>query len=87
MNPEKIVSGLGKELTDALQAMGKTKDLQKKETYSRIVKNLSKSLASFFEMASDAEFYGYSYEGNDLDDDDLYPEGYKDENPDRDCPF
>ncbi|TWI76756.1 hypothetical protein LZ24_00377 [Desulfobotulus alkaliphilus] len=87
MNPEKIVNGLGKELTDALQAMAKTKDLQKKEAYSRIIKNLSKSLASLFEMASDAEFYGYSYEGNNLDDDDLCAEDYKEDDPDRDCPF
>lgn len=40
--------------TDApLKAMGKTKDVNEKEVYSRTVKNLCESLGVFFELLSD----------------------------------
>ena len=40
MDPEKIMDGLSKELNSALKAMSKTKDVDEKEAYSQIVKNL-----------------------------------------------
>lgn len=52
MDPEKIMNGLTKELTAALKAMAKAKDVNEKETYSRIVKNLCDALGVFFDLAS-----------------------------------
>lgn len=53
MEPDKIMDGLTKELTVALKAMSKAKDLGEKEAYSRIVKNLCDSLGVFLDLASD----------------------------------
>ena len=53
MDPEKIMDGLSKELNSALKAMSKAKDLNEKEVYSRIVKNLCGSLGVFFNLASE----------------------------------
>jgi len=53
MDPEKMMSGLSKELISALKAMSKTKDINEKEVYSRIVKNLCQSLGVFFDLASE----------------------------------
>jgi hypothetical protein len=53
MDPEKIMDGLSKELNSALKAMGKAKDVNEKEAYSRIVKNICESLGVFFDMASE----------------------------------
>lgn len=53
MDPEKIMEGLSKELSSALKAMAKAKDVNEKEAYSRIVKNLCDSLGVFFDMASE----------------------------------
>lgn len=53
MDPEKIIDGLSKELNSALKAMGKAKDVNEKEVYSRIVKNMCESLGVFFDMASE----------------------------------
>jgi RecJ-like exonuclease len=53
MDPEKIIDGLSKELNSALKAMAKAKDLDEKEVYSRIVKNLCESLGVFFNLASE----------------------------------
>jgi len=48
MDPEKIIVGLSKELTSALKAMSKAKDVNEKEVHSRIVKNLCESLGANF---------------------------------------
>jgi hypothetical protein len=52
MEPQDIMDGLSKELGDALNAMAKTKSLDEKLTYSKIVKNLSESLGVFIDLAS-----------------------------------
>ncbi len=53
MDPEKIIIGLSTELTSALKAMSKAKDINEKEVHSRIVKNLCESLGVFFDLASE----------------------------------
>ena len=53
MDPEKVIDGLSKELNSALKAMSKAKDVNEKEVYSRIVKNLCGSLGVFFNLASE----------------------------------
>lgn len=53
MDPEKIVDGLSKELSSALRSMSKAKDVNEKEAYSRVVKNLCGSLGVFFSLASE----------------------------------
>lgn len=53
MDPEKIMDGLSKELNNALKAMAKTKDLNEKEVYSRIIKNLCESQGVFLKLASE----------------------------------
>jgi len=57
MDPEKIMEGLSKELNSALKAMAKAKNVNEKEAYSRIVKNLCDSLGVFFDMASEMMSY------------------------------
>jgi hypothetical protein len=53
MDPDKIMNGLSNELNSALKAMTKAKDVNEKEVYSRIVKNLCESLGVFFNLASE----------------------------------
>jgi len=53
MDPDKIMDGLSKELNSALKAMAKAKDVNEKEAYSRILKNLCESLGVFFNLASE----------------------------------
>jgi hypothetical protein len=53
MDHDKIMSGLSNELNFALKAMAKTKNVNEKEVYSRIVKNLCESLGVFFNLASE----------------------------------
>ncbi len=53
MDPERIMEGLSMELNSALKAMAKAKDVNEKEAYSRIVKNLCESLGVFFNLASE----------------------------------
>ena len=53
MDPDKIMDGLSKELNFALKAMAKAKDVNEKEAYSRIVKNLCESLGVFLDLASE----------------------------------
>jgi len=53
MDPDKIMNGLSNELNSALKAMTKSKDVNEKEVYSRIVKNLCESLGVFFNLASE----------------------------------
>lgn len=53
MDPEKIINGLSKELVSNLKLMAKTNNINEKEIYSRIVKNLCESLGVFFDLAGD----------------------------------
>lgn len=53
MEPDKIMDGLSKEISSALKAMSKAKDVNEKEIYSRIVKNLCESLGVFLDLASE----------------------------------
>ena len=53
MDPDKTMDGLSKELNSALKAMSKAKDVNEKEVYSRIVKNLCESLGVFLNLASE----------------------------------
>ena len=53
MHPDKIMDGLWRELNSALKAMAKAKDVNTKEVYSRVVKNLCESLGVFFNLASE----------------------------------
>ena len=62
MDPEKIMEDLLEELNVALKAMAKAKDVDEKEVYSRIVKNLCESLGVFLNLASEMMPF-------DLDDD------------------
>ncbi len=62
MDPEKIMDGLAKELSAALKAMAKAKNVEEKLAYSQIVKNLCDSLGVFLELAS--EMMGFDMEEN-----------------------
>ena len=53
MDPDKIMDGLSKEINLALKAMAKTKDINEKEVYSRIIKNLCESQGVFLKLASE----------------------------------
>lgn len=66
MDPDKLMDGLSKEINTTLKAMAKTKDLNEKEVYSRIVKNLCESQGVFLKLASEIMSIDYD---DDLDDD------------------
>lgn len=70
MDPDKIIVDLTKELAAELKTMSKTKDINAKETHSRIIKNLSQSLGVFFDLMS--EMMPFAPDDDDLDNDD-YP--------------
>lgn len=53
MDPDVIIDGLTKELAAELKIMSKTKDMNAKETHSRIIKNLCQSLGVFFDLMSE----------------------------------
>lgn len=53
MEFEKLLENLGKEANAALTAIGKTKDVNEKEAYSRIVKNLCESLEIFLNLENE----------------------------------
>ena len=53
MDPETIMGGLSKEINSALKAMCKTKDINEKEAYSRIIKILCESQGVFLQFASE----------------------------------
>lgn len=67
MDPDKIMDGLSKELNSAMKAMSKTKDLNEKEAYSRIIKNLCKSQGVFLKLASEMMSHDFD---DDLGDED-----------------
>ena len=68
MDPEKIMDGLTRELTFALKAMSKTKDINEREAHSRIVKNLCESLGVFFDLATEIAPFDFD---DDSDDEEL----------------
>lgn len=68
MDPEKIMDGLSKELNNALKAMAKAKDLNEKEVYSRIIKNLCESQGVFLRLASEMMTSDFD---NDLGEEDI----------------
>jgi len=53
MDPEKIMTGISKELEAALKAMEKAKTPEEKLVYSKTVKNLCESLGVFLNLAND----------------------------------
>lgn len=57
MDPEQILEGLSTELNTTLKAMAKTKDVNEKEAYSRILKNLCESMGVFLKLASEMMQY------------------------------
>jgi hypothetical protein len=68
MDPDKAMDGLSKELNSALKAMSKAKDVNEKEVYSRIVKNLCESLGVFLNLASEMMSLDFD---DDLEKDDI----------------
>ena len=67
MEPDKLMDGLSKELTVALKAMAKTKNVDEKETYSRIVKNLCESLGVFLNLVSEMMPFEFDDDSTDGD--------------------
>jgi hypothetical protein len=65
MNPDKIMDGISKELDKALKAMAKAKNIDEKLKYSKVIKNLCKSLGVFFNLASEI----MPFDDDDDDDD------------------
>ncbi len=53
MDPEKIMTGISKEIDVTLKAMGKAKTPEEKLIHSEIVKNLCESLGVFLNLMSD----------------------------------
>ncbi len=47
------MDGLTKELNATLKAMAKAKNVNEKEVYSRIIKNLCESLGVFFDLVNE----------------------------------
>ena len=69
MDPDKIITGLTKELAAELKTMSKAKDINEKEAHSRIIKNLCQSLGVFFDLMS--EMMPYDPDDDDLDNEDI----------------
>jgi len=53
MDPEFLMEGILEELQNALEGMGNAGSVQEKREYSVIIRNLSQSMAIFFNIASD----------------------------------
>jgi len=66
VNPDKIMDGLSKEINSALKAMSKTKDINEKEAYSRIIKNLSESQGVFLEFTGEMMPFDDDLEAEDI---------------------
>ena len=76
MEPDQIMDGLTIELRNALKSMAKAKDVNEKEAYSRIVKNLCESLGVFLDLAAgmmdyENDYDDYDGEFDDEDEEDL----------------
>jgi hypothetical protein len=68
MDPEKIMTGISKELLAALKVMAKAKTPDEKLKYSEIVKNLCESLGVFLDLINDIVPYDFD---NDEDDESI----------------
>lgn len=68
MDADKIMEGLDKELAAAVKAMAKTKDLNEKEAYSRIIKNLCQSQGVFLNLMAEVIPYDSEDDFDDYDD-------------------
>nr|WP_320016073.1 hypothetical protein [uncultured Desulfobacter sp.] len=71
MDPDKIITGLTKELDAELKTMSKTKDIDAKEAHSRIIKNLCQSLGVFFDLMSEMMPYEPYEPDDDLNNEDI----------------
>lgn len=60
MDPDQLMDGLSKEINSALKSMAKTKDINEKEVYSRIIKNLCESQGVFLELAAGMMPHGFN---------------------------
>lgn len=69
MNPEQLMDFLSKEINSALRNMSRTKDMNEKEVYSRIIKNLCESQGVFLKFTS--EMMSYDFEDDDMDEEDI----------------
>ncbi|MDD5758621.1 MAG: hypothetical protein PHI06_06020 [Desulfobulbaceae bacterium] len=57
VEPERLMDGLSSEIMSTLQSMQKAKTLDEKMAYSKIVKNLCKSMSVFLNLANDMMGY------------------------------
>ncbi|NOX76366.1 MAG: hypothetical protein GXP17_07100 [Gammaproteobacteria bacterium] len=64
MDPEKMMTGISKEIDVALKAMGKAKTPEEKLMHSETVKNLCESLGVFLNLMSDIMPYDDDGESN-----------------------
>jgi hypothetical protein len=53
MDMDLIMDSLSKEIDSVLKGMSKTKNINEKEAYSRIIKNLCESQGVFLKLASE----------------------------------
>ncbi len=73
MDPEKMIYDISTQINTALEQMAKAEDVNEKETYSRVVKNLCESLNVFFSLATDMMPYDYDDDFDDIDNDEDLP--------------
>jgi len=66
MVTDTILDGLSKEIESALKALSKTKDINEKEAYSRIIKNLCESQGVFLKLASEMMPFDDDIEEEDI---------------------
>ncbi len=67
MDPEKIMENLSKELGLAFKGMAKAKNIEQKEAYSRMIKNLCESLGVFLDFASTLPYGDFYDEDEDYE--------------------
>lgn len=63
MDPEKIMTGISKEISASLTAMAKAKTPEEKLVYSETVKNLCESLGVFLDLLHDITPFDDELEG------------------------
>ncbi|MFZ5569626.1 MAG: hypothetical protein ACOZF0_04440 [Thermodesulfobacteriota bacterium] len=66
MDPETIMDGLSKEINSALKGMSKAKNINEKEAYSRIIKNLCESQGVFLQLATEMMPFDEDSEEEDI---------------------
>jgi hypothetical protein len=66
VDTDKIMDGLAKEINSTLKSMSKTKDINEKEAYSRIIKNLCESQEVFLNFASEIMPFDDDLEEEDI---------------------